>query len=360
MDIIANILAVAPSGLWEKIIFAFNGAVKNYALAIILLTLCIKLLMLPLDYINRRSSAKMAQVQEKLAPKMAEIQKKYPDKNVQNQKLGELYQKEGFNPLGSCLPMLAVMVLTMVVFFTLFSGLNKMAAYKITDQYEQLQMAYITNYALNEKSLSQEEIDGLNSTEIEGYILEISQSGNETTISIANSAVEEKYKQVQESFLWIKNVWIPDSPLAKAIPSFDSYAKTAGLNLDGEQKEKAKLAYDAVMGNLESTQGVNGYFLLAILAGVSTFLSQYLMTKKKNKKDNFYAQQAQNSETAKTQATSNKAMMIIMPIVMLIFTLSYNSIFAIYIVTSQLFSTATAPLINKLLEIQNKKNESKK
>ena len=359
MAIVANVLATAPTGLWEKIIFAFNGAVKNYALAIILLTLCIKLIMLPLDYINRRSSAKMTEVQEKLQPKMAEIQRKYPDKTIQNQKMGELYQKEGFNPMGSCLPMLAVMVLSMVVFFTLFGGLNKMAAYKITDQYEQLQMAYVTDYCKTEKSLTDEQIKELTTAEVEGYILEIKDSGNETVISIANANVEEKYREVQESFLWIKNVWIADSPLARAIPSFDSYAKLSGLSFDGEdaetKKESAKLAYDAVMGNLESNQGVNGYFILAILAGLSTFLSQYLLTKKKKQRENYYTQNAKESDTQKAQQSSSKMMMIIFPVIMLIFTLSYNSIFAIYIVTSQLFSTATAPLINKLLSLRKNK-----
>lgn len=355
MATIVNVLATAPTGLWEKIIFAFNGAFKNYALAIIILTLCIKLVMLPLDFINRRSSAKMTEVQEKLQPKMAEIQRKYPDKTIQNQKLGELYQKEGFNPMGSCMPMLIVMVLSMVIFFSLFGGLNRMAAYKITDQYEQLQMAYISDYCVTEKSLSAEQISELTSAEIDGYILEISTSGNEALISIANENVSDKYSEVKESFLWIKNIWIADSPLAKAIPDFESYAKTAGLSFTGDdaesKKEQAKEVYNAVMGNLESTQGVNGYFLLAILAGLSTFLSQYLLTKKKKQKENYYTQNAKESDTAKAQQSSSKMMMIIFPIIMLIFTLSYNSIFAIYIVVSQLFSTATTPLINKLIEV---------
>lgn len=359
MAIVANMLATAPTGLWEKIIFAFNGAVKNYALAIILLTLCIKLIMLPLDYVNRRSSAKMTEVQEKLQPKMAEIQRKYPDKTIQNQKMGELYQKEGFNPMGSCLPMLAVMVLSMVVFFTLFGGLNRMAAYKITDQYEKLQMAYITDYCKTEKTLTDEQLSALTSAEVEGYILEIKDSGNETVIAVANANVEEKYKEVQERFLWIKNVWIADSPLAKAIPTFDAYAKTAGLKFEGEdaevKKTQAETAYNTVMGNLEKTQGVNGYFILAILAGVSTFLSQYLLTKKKKQRENYYSQQAKESDAQKAQQSSSKMMMIIFPVIMLIFTLSYNSIFAIYIVTSQLFSTATAPLINKILDLRKNK-----
>ncbi len=358
MAYLANLLATAPNGLWEKIIFAFNGKIRNYALVIILLTICIKVIMLPLDYINRRSSLKMTEVQEKLQPKMAEIQRKYPDKTIQNQKLGELYQKEGFNPLGSCLPMLGVLILSTVVFFTLFSGLNKMAAYKITDQYEQLQMAYISNHVSD--TLTSEEINQLTSEQIQNYIIEISQSGDETKISIANQNVEEKYQEVKESFLWIKNVWIADSPFARAIPDFESYAKTANLTFDAEnteQKEKAKTAYDAVMGNLESTQGVNGYFILAILAAVTTFLSQYLLTKNKNKKDNYYTQQAKGSDSAKAQQSSNKAMMVIFPIIMLIFTLSYNSIFSIYIITGQLFSTATTPLLNKLLRVQWKKKK---
>lgn len=355
---IAGMLATMPSGLWEKIIFAFNGAVGNYALAIVLLTLCIKFLMLPLDYINRRSSAKMTEVQEKLQPKMEEVQRKYPDKAIQNQKLGELYQKEGFNPLGSCLPVLGVMVLSMVIFFTLFSGINKMAAFKITEQYEQLQTAYISSYVTEEKGLSLEQVDGLTSEEKNAYIIEISTSENQVIIEVANNAVEEKYKDVQESFLWIKNVWIADSPFQKAIPSFDSYSSTAKLSFEGENAEElktqAKTAYEAVMGNLESTQGVNGYFILAVLAGVSTFLSQYLATKRKNKRENYYTQQAKESDAVKSQQASGKAMMIIFPVIMLIFTLSYNSIFAIYIVTSQLFSTATIPLINKLLSLKKK------
>lgn len=365
MATIVSMLATVPTGLWEKIIFAFNGVFKNYALAIIILTLCIKLVMLPLDFINRRSSAKMTEVQEKLQPKMAEIQRKYPDKTIQNQKLGELYQKEGFNPMGSCMPMLIVMVLSMVIFFTLFSGLNRMASYKITDQYEQLQMSYITDYCQNVITLSLEQIADLTKEEIDGYILDISTSENESYITIANNNVEEKYSEVKESFLWIKNVWIADTPFAKAIPDFDSYAKTAGISFTGDnaetEKAQAKAVYDAVMGNLERTQGVNGYFILAILAAVSTFLSQYLLTKKKNKVENYYTQNAKESDTAKAQQSSSKMMMIIFPIIMLIFTLSYNSIFAIYIVVGQLFSTATTPLINKLIEVlANRKNKPAK
>lgn len=364
-----NVLVAVPTGLWEKIIFAFNGAVKNYALAIILLTLCIKLILLPVDFINRRSTAKMTEVQTKLQPKMAEIQRKYPDKNIQNQKLGELYQKEGFNPMGSCLTMLIVMGITMGVFFTLFSGLNSMASYKIVDQYEQLQKAYVAEYVVDKYnediySLTDEEFQ----EKIDNYIIEIytyepdvdTQADWETRVSVANDAVATKYDEVREGFLWIKNVWIPDTPFARAIPDFTSYAKTAGLSFENDtEKALAESIYNAVMGELEKAQGVNGYFILAVLAGVTSFLSQYLLSKKKKQKDNFYTKQQENQPMTQ-QASTNKAMMIVFPIIMLVFTLSYNSVFALYIVTGQLFTMATTPLVSKLIELSNKKKDKVK
>ena len=72
--------------------------------------------MLPLDYLNRKSSLKMTEMQNRIQPKVNEIQRRYKDKQMQNQKLNELYRKEGFNPMGSCLSMLAVLVLSSTIF----------------------------------------------------------------------------------------------------------------------------------------------------------------------------------------------------------------------------------------------------
>ena len=361
---LATLLAVQPNGVWENIIFAFNGAFGNYAIAIILLTICIKLLMLPIDYFNRRSSSKMTEVQAKLAPKMAEIQKRYPDKAVQNQKMQELYQKEGFNPMGSCLTMILVMAISMGVFFTLFVSLNSVAAFKITNQYEQLQTAYIQEYVMETENKTEDEFVSLNLTQeqISNYIITISTSelsyidgenAGKKYIDVANDSVKEKYNQVKESFLWIKNVWIADSPTSNAIPDFNTYAALAKWNFEGEELEKAKQEYVAVMSNLEASEGVNGYFLLAILTGVTAFLYQYLLTKKKKQKENFYTQNAQNPQAP----GQGKAMLFILPIIMVVFTLSNNSIFSLYIIASQLVGMATAPLINKIINKTNKKTQ---
>ena len=357
----ANLIALAvfPNGVWENIIFAFNSAFKNYALAVIILTIAIKLITLPIDFFNRKSTKKMNDVQEKLAPKMKEIQKKYPDKTIQNQKIGELYQKEGFNPLGSCLTMLVVMVISIGVFFTLFASLNNVAAYKIATQYENLQNAYIQEYVMNKQELDEAGYKNLNLTseQIGNYIIEISTTGTDTEKETATIAVREKYEEVKESFLWVKNVWIADSPLKKAIPDFETYysmAKLKEANLTAEQKEEIKAQYEAVMSSLEEDAGVNGYFILAILAGVSAFFYQYLITNKKKKKN------AQNLHTDPnmpdaTQSTG-KAMSVILPIIMVYFTLQNNSIFSLYIIVSQLVGMATAPLINHIITKTNKQS----
>lgn len=356
----ANLIALAvfPNGVWENVIFAFNSAFKNYALAVIILTLAIKLVTLPIDYFNRRSTKRMSEVQEKIAPKMKEIQKKYPDKTIQNQKVSELYQKEGFNPMGSCLTMIGVMAVSIGIFFTLFASLNNVAAYKIVTQYENLQNAYVQEYVMEKEDVDEEGYNALNLTseQIGNYIIEISTTGTDEQKLTASNAVKEKYEEVKESFLWIKNVWIADSPLKKAIPDFNTYytvAKLSEAKLTEEQKETVKAEYLAVMGSLEEDAGVNGYFILAVLAGISSFFYQYLLTKKKKQKN---AQKMHANPNEQNPAeSSGKAMSIILPIIMVYFTLQNNSIFSLYIIVSQLVGMASAPLINKLLDKTNKK-----
>lgn len=360
-NIVALLGAVAPNGLWEKIIFAFNGAFKNYALAIIILTICIKLLTLPIDYINRKSSMEMTKVQAKLKPKMDEIQRRYPnDRALQNQKMGELYQKEGFNPMGSCRTMLLVMVVTFGVFFTLFASLNNMAAYKVADQYQNLQTAYIQEYVMAEREISEDEFKALelSDEDVRNYIITIN-AGSQEQIDTANASVKEKYKEVKESFLWIKNVWIADSPTQKAIPNFDKYCTLARLNvkdLSEEEKEQEKVAYEAVMASLTESEGVNGYFILAILASLSAFLYQYVLMQA-NKKNEQKAKGQNSNGQPDPQAQSGKFMLIALPMIMLVFTLNYNAIFALYIIVSQLFGMATAPLIKKLIDKKGATNK---
>lgn len=86
-------------------IFNLLGSfISNYGLIIFLLTLIIKLILLPFTFKSYMSSAKM----RVLRPQIEEINKKYPaDKALERQQATmALYQKVGVSPMGGCLPML--------------------------------------------------------------------------------------------------------------------------------------------------------------------------------------------------------------------------------------------------------------
>ena len=75
----------------------------SYGLAIILLTLAIRIILAPLTF----SQSKSMEAKKALQPEMQELQERYKDKPEEYQrKVMELYQKHKVNPLGGCLPML--------------------------------------------------------------------------------------------------------------------------------------------------------------------------------------------------------------------------------------------------------------
>jgi len=91
-------------------IYSFVG---NWAWAIILFTLLVKLILFPLSYKGMMSMSKL----KDLAPKMKEIKEKYgKDPQKMNMKMMEMYKKHGANPMGGCLPLL----LQIPVFFALY------------------------------------------------------------------------------------------------------------------------------------------------------------------------------------------------------------------------------------------------
>ena len=81
----------------------FFGLFGNFGLAILALTLVVRLIMFPLANKSYESMSKMRTLQ----PKMEELKKKFPDDPAAQQKeLMALYQKEKINPLAGCLPLL--------------------------------------------------------------------------------------------------------------------------------------------------------------------------------------------------------------------------------------------------------------
>ncbi len=343
MAFIGSLLITAPTGMWPSIINAFNS-VGNYAWGIILLTICIKLVMSPLDFFNKKVTRKNAQMQAVLQPEMVKIQKQYGhDKNLYNQKLSELYKKNNYNIMGSCVFMLVNLILTLVIFLTLWGSLNSMANFKIADQYNQLETIYEQTYAET-------------------------QGTEEEKVISANNAVKIKYDEIKDSWLWIENVWVSETPWTNSIPDFNSYLSMIGnkveiveegkpvlknfSELTEEQQDEIKANYEKVMNPLrESVNRVNGYLILPILAIGTSLLSQLLMQFRVTKK--------KKSENAVAQPT-NKVLLIVLPLIMGLFTLFYNSVFAIYIITGQVISIITAPIIDLIIDKVEERAEKKK
>lgn len=89
----------------------------SYGLAIILMTLVIKMIMYPLT-VKQVKSMKGMQI---LQPKMKELQTKYKDKPEKlQQEMIKLYKETGVNPMAGCLPL----VLQMPIFIIIFYGLR--------------------------------------------------------------------------------------------------------------------------------------------------------------------------------------------------------------------------------------------
>ena len=89
------------------------GFTHNYGLAIILLTIIIRVLMYPL---MQKQMTSMTETQ-RIQPLMQEIQRKYKsDKEKMNQELMKLYKEHNVNPMGGCLPLLIQMPI-LILFF---------------------------------------------------------------------------------------------------------------------------------------------------------------------------------------------------------------------------------------------------
>ena len=98
--------------------------VGDWGLAIIIVTLIIRLLLFPIQRKQLKSSFQMQQVQ----PRMQEIQSLYAGDQVKiQQEMQKLYQETGFNPLAGCLPMLIQMPIFIILFQVLRDKIGQYA-----------------------------------------------------------------------------------------------------------------------------------------------------------------------------------------------------------------------------------------
>lgn len=383
-----------PNGVWEKIIMAFHNGIHNYAWAIIVFTIVLKIILLPLDFLNKYVTAKNAKVQKAIQPELEKIQKQYGNnKQIINQKTMELYKKNNYSVTGSCVVMLINMALTLTIFITLFSGLNSMAAYKVQYQYNEIQKSYYSvedysndnlverykhyfiEYASDTANLNDEgkikDETAAKTYAIDKVKAEIATYNNETN----NANALKRYGQVKESWLWIDNIWKSDTPWTNSVATFKEYSNSAratfkdveikntadeqiGMLTAGDLKSLAEAEYNQIMDPIRESAGrANGYLIVVILAAglnlISLLASQGKLKFKRKKKTTL-------EEEPNQKQPGGWLMLVLLPAIMIYITLIYNAVFGLYIFVSSLVTTAATPLINWLINVIDKKKQAKK
>ena len=328
-------LANLPNGFWQNLIGYFVDFVGNYGLAIILFSIALKIVLSPLDFMQRKITKSNTEKQAKLKPQLDKLQKKYANnKETLNQKTMELYKKENYNIIGSCLGMLVNLALTLVIFITLFSAMRHISEFKLADQYSELQTAYNSAYDIE-------------------YAIE---SNTENAILKGQEAVLDKYLEVKEGFLWVSNVWMPDTQ-ANVIPNYERFLVLSNLS---EENRPTEEKYNEVMGILQQEySGWNGYYILIILAGAVTYFSQKVMQGKIKQTNDIKAKNTDSQETSAMPQMNGKFMQILLPALMVIFTISYSAAFALYIVINSLMTLIISIIANKIIDKLEAKKEEK-
>lgn len=383
-----------PNGVWEKIIMAFHNGIHNYAWAIIVFTIVLKIILLPLDFLNKYVTAKNAKVQKAIQPELEKIQKQYGNnKQIINQKTMELYKKNNYSVTGSCVVMLINMALTLTIFITLFSGLNSMAAYKVQYQYNEIQKSYYSvedysndnlaerykhyfiEYASDTANLNDEgkikDETAAKTYAMDKVKAEIATYNNETN----NANALQRYGEVKESWLWIDNIWKSDTPWTNSVATFKEYSNSAratfkdveikntadekiGTLTAGDLKSLAEAEYNQIMDPIRESAGrANGYLIVVILAAglnlISLLASQGKLKFKRKKKTTL-------EEETNQKQPGGWLMLVLLPAIMIYITLIYNAVFGLYIFISSLVATLSTPLINWIINVIDKKKQAKK
>ena len=104
------------TAFFRSILEWIYGLVGNYGIAVVIFTVLIRTILTPLEISSRKGMRKMSLIQ----PKLNALQQKYgKDQQKLQQKQQELMKKEHYNPLSGCLPMLIQWPILFIMFYAM-------------------------------------------------------------------------------------------------------------------------------------------------------------------------------------------------------------------------------------------------
>ena len=167
---------------------------------------------------------------------------------------------------------------------------------------------------------------------------------------VADDYIAKQQSGEGNGFLWVKNIWYPDSVLSREVPDFSTFRQAASrLNIDAGYEE----SYNKVTADLvQQKEQYNGYFILIILS-IGVMLLQQFIAMRSNKATNELS-----SVDGSAQRTT-KMMMIMMPIIYGLFAFMYSSAFSIYMITNTTYSIITTLIINKAMNVWFSRREER-
>lgn len=336
-----------------KLLYAMYEAIGNFGWTVVVFTLCLKVLVSPFDIWQKIATRKNNKAMKIMQPELDRLKSAYGDNpQVLNQKQRALYKEHGYSMMGACLPML----ITMVIFFVVFSGFNACVRYENQRVIEQLADVY------QEQIVDAGLLNGDLETEQQIMLDAYNKLG-------VNEKGQKKWK-----WLWVENVFMPDT-WANPVPDQTTFTGSGLGNLNGDLPsgnlefsvahydsmynallEPAMKEYNKVSNEL-FTKGFwqmgrwNGYLVLPVLSIVLSILSTRLT---RGQQPEPPKQTDENGKPIPGAAGSMKMMTWIMPIMMGIFALFYSAAFTIYMFTNSLLTV----LINVIFNLATKKKDA--
>lgn len=321
--------------------------VGNYGLAIIVLTIIVRLFLWPLNVSQQRS---MRQIQT-LQPKLKAIQERYKnDPQKMQMKMMEFYKEHKFNPMGGCLPLLV----QMPVFILLYSALMSPQFIQIAHD---TQFLFVKSLATTLRATAGISNDGVMGTsKYDTFIL-----GKTATVYLPTETLENVKVDKPNKALEVQGELVPGEPIDFKVSldqldlkfsQLDQIEKADMTITDVNTKETEKVTFERKGGLLTTSvpsKEVEHTFhwdVLALIAlfGLTMWLSQKLMM-------------AQNKNAASedpTQQAIQKSMGTFMP-VMIIATFVIIPIPAgvlIYLIVSNIIQVLQTIIVNKQMDAE--------
>lgn len=305
-----------------KLIYWMYEGIGNFGWTVVVFTIALKLLLSPLDFWQKAVTRKNNKALKHMKPELDALKKKFgANPQIMQQKQMELYKKEGYSMLGSCLPTL----LTLVLFLVVFTGFNAAVRYE--------NQMLVNNLA-------------------EHYRTEIIGGGIDDVDEI-DGIMLEKYNEykVNQKWLWVENVFMPDS-WADVVPSLDTYVGTGLGKLNSRLPENANFpvpakyegsVYNALLGPAIQVYNKtkffdfaawNGYLILPLLSVVLSLVSNKLMKGSQPEQPPQYDKEGKEVNNANMM----KYMTLIMPLMIGVFAIFYSAAFSIYMFTNSLIT----------------------